>query len=322
MFSSLRSLWTQVFPPQPLFTDKNLPSLLGKVYIVTGSNTGIGKEVAQVFYSKDDKVYAAVRSEDKVNHTIDEIKRANPHSKGQLIFLPLNLSDLATIKTSAKIFLSKEDKLHVLFNNAGVMTLPTGSKTVQGFELQLGVNAIAPFLFPKLLTSTLLSTAKTEPRNTVRVVWVSSVTMETGAPRSVGILLDKLDQLASTHLSTAGNYLYAVEFAKRHKDEGVVSLALNPGNLASDLTRHRALLLKLLLRPFIYPPVFGAYTELFAGLSREVTNKEPGTWIIPWGRFAPVRKDLVEATKTEEEGGNGTALKFWEWTEKQIKPYL
>ncbi|ODH36220.1 hypothetical protein ACO22_02826 [Paracoccidioides brasiliensis] len=312
MFSSLRSLWTQVFPPQPLFTDKNLPSLLGKVYIVTGSNTGIGKEVAQVFYSKDDKVYAAVRPEDKVNHTIDEIKRANPHSKGQLIFLPLNLSDLATIKTSAKIFLSKEDKLHVLFNNAGVMTLPTGSKTVQGFELQLGVNAIAPFPFPKLLTSTLLSTAKTEPRNTVRVVWVSSVTMETGAPRSY----------VNYAISKAGNYLYAVEFAKRYKDEGVVSLALNPGNLASDLTRHRALLLKLLLRPFIYPPVFGAYTELFAGLSREVTSKEPGTWIIPWGRFAPVRKDLVEATKTEEEEGNGTALKFWEWTEKQIKPYL
>ncbi|EEH37445.2 retinol dehydrogenase [Paracoccidioides lutzii Pb01] len=262
MFSSFRSLWTQVFPPPPLFTDKNLPSLLGKVYIVTGSNTGIGKEVAQVLFSKDAKVYAAARSEDK----------------GQLIFLPLNLSDLTTIKTSAKIFLSKEDKLHVLFNNAGVMTPPTGSKTVQGYELQLGVNAIAPFLFTKLLTPTLLSTAKTEPPNTVRVVWVSSVTMETGAPRSVGIPLDKLDQLASTSpqyvnyaISKAGNYLYAVEFAKRYKD---------------------------------------------------VTNMEPGTWIIPWGRFAPVRKDLVEATKTEEEGGNGTALKFWEWTEKQIKPYL
>lgn len=44
--------------------------------------------------------------------------------------------------------------------------------------------------------------------------------------------------------------------------------------------------------------------------------------VIPWGRVAPVRKDLIEATKTEAEGGNGTALKFWEWTEKQIKPYL
>lgn len=44
--------------------------------------------------------------------------------------------------------------------------------------------------------------------------------------------------------------------------------------------------------------------------------------VIPWGRVAPVRKDLVEAIKPETDGGNGTARKFWEWTENQIQPYL
>ncbi|PGG95895.1 hypothetical protein GX51_08074 [Blastomyces parvus] len=331
MFSSL---WTQAFPPRPLFTDKNVPDLQGKVYIVTGSNTGVGKELARILFSKNAKVYIAARSEDKANNAIKEIRQANPNSTGELTFLPLNLSDLTTIKSSAESFLSKEDKLHVLFNNAGVMTPPKGSKTAQGYELQLGVNTIAPFLFTKLLTPTLVSTAKSEPPNTVRVIWVSSIAMETGAPKSVGVPLAQLDNLLDTDakspspqyfnysISKAGNYLYAVEFARRHRADRVLSVALNPGNLASDLSRHRGFLLKALTRPMQYPPVLGAYTELYAGLSPDVTDKEPGNWIIPWGRVASVRKDLIEATKPEAEGGNGTALKFWEWTEKQIRAYL
>ncbi|KAL2373877.1 hypothetical protein RJ035_005736 [Blastomyces gilchristii] len=327
MFSTVHSLWTQVFPPRPLFTEKNLPDLQGKVYIVTGSNTGVGKELAQILFSKNAKVYIAARSEDKANNAIKEILKANPDSTGELTYLPLNLSDLTTIKSSAESFLSKENKLHVLFNNAGVMTPPRGSKTAQGYELQLGVNNIGPFLFTKLLTPTLVSTAKTEPPNTVRVIWVSSIAMETGAPKSVGVPLDKLDNLTDSKssqylnysISKAGNYLYAAEFAKRYRADGVLSVALNPGNLASDLSRHRAFLFKAVTRPMLYSPVLGAYTELFAGLSPDVTGKEP---VIPWGRVVSVRKDLIEATKTEAEGGNGTALKFWEWTEKQINPYL
>lgn len=44
--------------------------------------------------------------------------------------------------------------------------------------------------------------------------------------------------------------------------------------------------------------------------------------VIPWGRFYSISKDLVDATKTEGEGGTGTGLKFWEWSEEQVKPYL
>jgi retinol dehydrogenase-12 len=99
---------------------------------------------------------------------------------------------LTTIKSSAAEFLSKEKNLHVLFNNAGVMRPPQGSKTVQGYELQLGVNNIAPFLFTKLLIPTLVSTAKLEPPNTVRVVWTSSTDLDAGGPNG-GVELDNLD---------------------------------------------------------------------------------------------------------------------------------
>ena len=70
------------------------------------------------------------------------------------------------------------------------------------------------------------------------------------------------------------------------------------------------------------PAIMGAYTELFAGLSPDVTMEKSGGWIVPWGRFMKIRKDLYEATKTQEEGGSGIAKAFWEWTEDQVKSYL
>jgi len=253
---------------------------------VTGSNTGIGREVAQILYSKNAKVYVAARSEEKARQAIQAIKKGFPKSAGELIFLHLDLADLTTIKASVEEFLSKETKLHVLFNNAGVWAQLKGSpKTVQGHPLEIGVNNIGTFMFTKLLTPLLVASAKTEPSNTVRVVWVSSVGAELESPKPGGIPLDNLDfhddkgGIFRYNVSKAGNYLQATEFAKRHKSDGVVSVALNPGNLASDLARDLSSFVRFLLRCFVaYPPINGAYTELFAAFSPEITVDKIGAW--------------------------------------------
>jgi retinol dehydrogenase 12 len=88
------------------------------------------------------------------------------------VFLRLDLDDLTTIKKSAEEFLAKETRLDVLWNNAGVMIPPQGSKTKQGYELQLGTNNVAPFLFTKFLTPLLVETAKSATKGSVRVLWV------------------------------------------------------------------------------------------------------------------------------------------------------
>ncbi|KAF4632434.1 hypothetical protein G7Y89_g5702 [Cudoniella acicularis] len=103
---SLHSVWTQIFPPKPSFTEEDLPSLEGKVYIVTGSNTGVGKCLAQLLYSKNATVYIAARSRPKSEKAIEGIIAAHPRSSGKLVFLPLDLSDLTTIKASVTEFLS------------------------------------------------------------------------------------------------------------------------------------------------------------------------------------------------------------------------
>lgn len=250
---------------------------------MTGTNSGVGKEVAQILYQKNAKVYVAARSEEKAQEAIQAIKESYQQSKGDLVFLRLDLGDLATIKASVNEFLSREKKLHVLFNNAGVMWPPQGSKTAQGYELQLGTNNLGTFLFTKLLTPTLVSTARSESPSTVRVVWVSSSATEM-SPKPGGIPMGNLDyhedQSAQTKyaVSKAGNYLHSTEFAKRYKQDGVVSVALNPGNLETGLQRHVSPFQRWLINLILYPAKYGAYTELFAGISSEVTIDRTGQW--------------------------------------------
>ncbi|KAF7549523.1 hypothetical protein G7Z17_g6315 [Cylindrodendrum hubeiense] len=296
---------SQLYPPTPTFTEKHLPDL------------------------NDKALYVAARSEEKAASAIDAIKEAVPSSSGQLTFLKLDLADLTTVAASAKQFLDRESKLHVLFNNAGVMNPEQGSATAQNYELQLGVNNVGTFMFTKLLTPILVATASVEESGTVRVVWVASSAAEAPPVPTGGVDMDTIanrlnePRFTSYTLSKAGNYLHAVEMARRFKDEGIVSVPLNPGNLASDLWRTQGSWASWFLRTFVlHAPVYGAYTELFAGLSSQVTMERSGSWIGPWGRFLLIRKDLLLASKTKDEGGLGTSLAFWDWTEAEIKPYL
>ena len=222
-----------------------------------------------------------------------EIRHATPNSKGELIFLHLDLADLSTIKSTVDEFLSQQSRLDVLFNNAGVMDPPAGSKTAQGYELQLGVNCIGTFMFTKLLTPILASTAKSaKSSGSVRVVWVSSSAADVLSPWG-GVPVESLDNYHNSWaapgpmkygVSKAGSYYYGTEFAKRYTAAtGIVSVPLNPGNLDSELYRHQPWPIRLFMRTFIlHPVILGAYTELFAGLSPEVTVEKSGSW----GKFA------------------------------------
>ena len=199
-----------------------------KVFIVTGSTSGLGRLLIGILYQRNAKVYIAARSETKAYAAIDEIKREHPDSTGELVYLHLDLNDLTTIKASADKFLSKESRLDVLWNNAAVMVPPQGSKSAQGYELQIGTNNLAPFLFTELLRPIMKQTAQTAPKNSVRVVWVSSSAAEL-APTPV-IDFSNMDYKREEGIwpkynrSKAGNVLHSVEFARRTKGQGIISL--------------------------------------------------------------------------------------------------
>ncbi|EUC27797.1 short chain dehydrogenase [Pyrenophora tritici-repentis] len=318
--------FSQAFPPAPAFTEKSIDNLSGKVYIVTGASTGVGKELARLLYALNGTVYVAARVPAKAQTAIQWIKEQHPTSQGVLHHLHLDLSDLEGIQASADEFLLKEKRLDVLFNNAGVMFPPHGSTTKQGYELQLGTNCVGPFLFTKLLTPILVETARKETTGSVRVIWVSS-----GAAHfspTGGVDLQNLDyktdktKYQKYATSKAGNILHALEFQRRYRDSGITSVALNPGNLSSELHRHLSSMQAWMISWITYPVINGAYTELFAGLSPEVAALKQGDWIIPFGRTARLRRDLAETVTTKEEGGSGRAKAYWEWSEEQVKDYM
>ncbi|KAH8651235.1 putative estradiol 17 beta-dehydrogenase [Xylariales sp. PMI_506] len=328
---TLKSTWTQFFPPKSTFTAKDIPDLSGKVYIVSGSNSGVGQEVAKLLYSKNGKVYIAARSEEKATKAIADIKAAVPSSSGSLVFLHLDLDDLNLVKTAAQKFLAQERELHVLFNNAGVMVSPEIPmlKTAQGYEQALGVNCVATFLFTKLLTPILIETARKVPAGTVRVVWLSSFGLEIFAKEGVGMDFDNLDyhdfkdHTERYGMSKVGDWALGVEYARRHKDDGIISVPINPGNLRTELARSQGVVFRKLAGMIVYPPINGAYTELFAAFSPELTKTDWSKyWVIPFARIAPLRQDLPRAATLESEGGTGGTHKFWEWNEEQVKPYL
>ncbi len=196
----------------------------------------------KILYAHNAKVYLAARSEQKATKAISSIESSSPKSKGELGFHHLDLDDLTSVKRSANSFLSKENKLDVLWNNAGVMVPPQGSKTVQNYEAQLGTNCLGPFLFTKLLTPLLIQTARTAPKDSVRVVWLSSSAAETTAPKG-GVVMNNLDYKKDASAwskygtSKAGNIFYSNEFAKRHRDDGVISVVCTTYSLLVDDTR-------------------------------------------------------------------------------------
>ncbi|CAN8097129.1 unnamed protein product [Discula destructiva] len=317
--------WSQFFPPKPTFTDSDVSLQDGKVFIVTGGNSGIGFELAKMLYAKNARVYIAGRSEDKAQHAIEEIRASAPASKGIISFLYLALDDLSTIKSSVDEFKSKEKKLHVLWNNAGVSQPPARSTSKQGFELQLATNCLGPFLFTQLLFPLLKATAvsETETEGGVRVVWTASQMVELAAPLH-GIVMSELsapptDRTRNYNNSKTGNLFLATEFSRRlGPSTGVISVATNPGAARTALFRHTPWM-TYLAYPLLHSPTLAAYTQLYAGLAASVTA---GCYVLPWGRISDnLREDLVKASKLEEEGGLGRAKEFWDFCEANTQQY-
>lgn len=318
--------YSQFFPPAPTFTDANVASQRGKVFIVTGGTSGIGFELCRILYRAESKVYLASRNETDAKNAIEKIKQEFPESSGQLHFLYISLDDLTTIKPAAQAFQAMESRLDVLFNNAGVSNPPQGSVSAQGHELQLATNCLGPYLFTQLLLPTLVQTAKSQPPATVRVIWTSSIAVDLSSPKD-GVNMDKVsapskNQQENYGISKAGNWYLASQLASQVGQDGVLSVTLNPGNLKTALTRHLPKIVDYLAAPLLYRPIYGAYTMLWAAFSPELSIRDGGTYIIPWGRIHPSpRPDLVAALASKEDGGTGIAKAFVDWCESQTAEF-
>jgi NAD(P)-dependent dehydrogenase (short-subunit alcohol dehydrogenase family) len=120
-----------------------VPSQQGKTAVVTGANSGTGKEAARRLAGAGAHVILAVRSTDKGDAARKEILTEHPEAHVEVRLL--DLADLSSVKSFADALIAEHQPLHLLINNAGVMAPPKRFETVDGFELQFGTNFLGPF---------------------------------------------------------------------------------------------------------------------------------------------------------------------------------
>ncbi|RDD40722.1 Retinol dehydrogenase 14 [Trichoplax sp. H2] len=204
----------------------------GKTVIITGANTGIGKEAAIDLARRGARVICACRSKSRGEAAVEDIK--NISGNNNVVLKMLDLGSLNSIRQFAKDINAKEERLDVLINNAGLAGPAYRDTTEDGFERMMGVNHLGHFLLTDLLLDLL---KKSQPS---RIVVVSS-----NAHRMVSSL--NLDDLMSEKsysgtsvygYSKLANILFSLEMSKRLKGTSVTINALHPGAVMTELGRH------------------------------------------------------------------------------------
>ncbi|EIW52026.1 NAD-P-binding protein [Trametes versicolor FP-101664 SS1] len=268
--------WTfarHLFPGKPSWTADHLPDLSSKVFVVTGGNTGIGRGTVRGLLLKNAKVYIAARSKDRVEHAITELREETGR---EALFLQLDLGDLSSVKKAAEEFKQRESQLDGLILNAGVLYPSKDALTAQGYDATIGVNVVGHFLLHRLLYS--LLSASGRESDTSRVIWLSSIasykphslTYETFREGPERQHVDSIEMYAESKVAVV---MLSTYLAKTCVEDNVSSIAVDPGNIKSEIYRSSPWYLKLWVSAldwlYWYPVEYGAISSLYAGAAPE-----------------------------------------------------
>lgn len=212
---------------------QDIPDQKGKVVIITGATSGLGKEAAKVFAEKGATVIMPVRNAEKAKSVLEEILKLYPSSK--IVIKSLDLSSLNSIKLFADDFLKSYNQLDILINNAGIMYCPY-SKTQDGFEMQMGTNHLGPYALTAQLMPLLMKTANS------RIINTASLAHLTGNIDFEDINWEnrKYKTMQAYADSKIANLYFHYELAKKLKGQNNAPLvvAAHPGWTKTELDRH------------------------------------------------------------------------------------
>ena len=243
---------------------EDVRDLTGRVFLVTGANTGIGRATAEALARRGGKVFLGCRSEEKARPVLDAIQAAG----GTAEALTIDLSSLASVRAAARAFLDRGEPLHVLVNNAGVAG-PHGL-TADGFEPAFGINHLGPFLLTTLLLPRLRASAAPD---CVRIVNLTSQ-VHRYARRIDWDALRRpprtLTGFREYEVSKLCNMLFTRELARGRAGAGVHSYAVHPGTVASDIWREVPWPVRPILQRVLTSVEQGAATSLHCATSKDV----------------------------------------------------
>ncbi|XP_014285499.1 retinol dehydrogenase 11 [Halyomorpha halys] len=219
----------------------------GKVVIVTGSNTGIGRYTALDLARRGAEVIMACRDLEKAEAAAGGIRKRVPEAN--LKVMRLDLSSLESVRSFCKDFLASYDNLHLLINNAGVMLSPW-KLSEDGFEIHFATNHLGHFLLTMLLLPTICKSAPS------RIINVSSMVHRICASMSYEDLNnEKLYSPTGAYArSKVANVLFTKELARRLKGTEVTAVSLHPGVVNTEIPRH--------LNDLYFPGAYWLYSKM------------------------------------------------------------
>jgi retinol dehydrogenase-12 len=240
--------------------------LAGRSFLVTGANTGIGKETARALAQRGGRVTLAGRSEDKTRAAMADIAATAPGA--DLEYLRLDLANLAAVRDAAAEFLARDEPLDVLVNNAG---LAGGHGTTSdGFELAFGTNHVGPFLFTQLLLDRLKASESARIVNVASRAHYDAAGIDWDAVRQPTVSRIGMKEYSVSKLA---NVLHAQELARRLAGTNVTTYSLHPGVIASDVWRETPKLLGGFIKLFMKSTKDGARTSLYCATSVEAGSE-------------------------------------------------
>ncbi|MFF2045140.1 oxidoreductase [Kitasatospora sp. NPDC058170] len=298
------------------WTAEQIPDQTGRIFVVTGANSGLGLATTRALARRGAHVVLAVRDEEKGRRAVAELT-ARPSTTRQpaarLEVRRLDLADLDSVRTFAHGLHADHGRLDVLVNNAGVMA-PPRTLSAQGHELQFAAHHLGHFALTGLLLDLLAEGS--DPR----VVTVTSINHRRGRIR-----FDDLDgrhryaPMAFYNQSKLANAVFGRQLHLRLTGAGspVRSLLAHPGYSATGIatgtpTAPYRLLFGRLARPLAQAPARGALPQLYAATEPDVPG---GEFIGPDGfaelRGGPTRVQLSPAAADPETG-----RRLWELSEE------
>lgn len=260
----------------------------GKTAVITGANSGIGKETARDFYGRGARVILLCRNLEKANEAVEDIKKNPPsritkgeyeNNSGELVIYSLDLSNLKSVRDCAKNLLMKEAMIHILVNNAGVAMVPY-EKTKDGIEMTFQTNYLSHFLLTLLLLPKMQLCSPG-----CKIINVSSFTYMFGDIHFDDINLEKSYTPSEGYFqSKLANILFAKELARRLKKANIYGInvySLHPGLIPTEISRHSShtmfpgatFLYKLLTWLLFKTLEEGAQTTIYCAVDEKAANE-------------------------------------------------
>ncbi len=243
----------------PMTTD-----MAGKIVVITGSTSGLGKESALSIAQMGTIVALVGRNKEKLEQTVQEIKKQIPGAK--LDTFVCDQSQMSQVRELAEQLLAKYPKIDVLMNNAGV-SCQKPLITSEGLERVFATNHLAPFLLTNLLLERLI-------QSNARVVNVSS-----SMHKHVKLDFDNLQSIRgfnwdnSYSRSKLMNLMFTFELARRCQGKTITVNAIHPGLVKTGIARNDTPMLKFgkaMADLFAIPVEKGALTQIHVATSPEV----------------------------------------------------